>query len=257
VGDDALRRAVRGYFEHVTEGSPQSKAERVEWRTYCFESGIEHARFIEQSYFSVRGKRVLDVACGWGGHALALASRGGEVVAADLNDFAFGALSAYARQEGFALTPLCCECERLPFPSSSFEVLLALELVEHIADPQMFAREVARVLRPGGVCILSTPAKLRSFLIGEPHYGLRGIAILPLRWQRWVATRIFGRTYPFPIMRQYVTAGQVLGPFRSAGLEGAAVLAGQHSRRLTKLGLRTLRELLCWNFLVVRKPAAE
>jgi ubiquinone/menaquinone biosynthesis C-methylase UbiE len=253
--DGVLKSEVEAYFERTTEGPHELRAKQVRWRSYCFESGLEYARYVEDSHLSLEGKRALDVACGWGGHALALANRGAHVVAADLNDFSFVTLADFARRQALVLVTVRCDGERLPFASAAFDFVLALELVEHVPDPQRFAFEVARVLRPGGVCILSTPARLRSFLLGEPHYGLRGIAILPLSWQRKVATDIFRRTYPFPIMRQYVAAGHVLRPFLQAGLEGAAVISGRPAVWLGKIGMRRLGEVFFWNFFVVRRPA--
>jgi SAM-dependent methyltransferase len=253
LSDEDLRRRVEAYFEGVTGGPPELRAERVRWRTYCFENGLEYGQYVKNSRHSLDGKRVLDVACGWGGHALALASHGAKVVAADLNDFSFATLTNFANQQDLTLAAVRCTCERLPFASSSFDLVLALELVEHIPDPQEFASEVARVLRPGGMCILSTPPRLRSLLYGEPHYGLRGITILPLSWQRRIATSVFGRSYPFPIARQYMSAGQVLRPFRRAGLDGTAVLGGNVSACLGRVGIQKLGEVFFWKFLVVAR----
>ena len=46
---------------------------------------------------------------------------------------------------------------RLPFPSESVDVVLAAEIIEHIVDTQGFVAEIARVLRPGGTVLFSTP----------------------------------------------------------------------------------------------------
>jgi SAM-dependent methyltransferase len=51
------------------------------------------------------------------------------------------------------------EGEPLPFPSESFDVITCLEVIEHVADEKQTFRELARVLRPGGVLILTTPHK--------------------------------------------------------------------------------------------------
>ena len=46
---------------------------------------------------------------------------------------------------------------RLPFEDASADVVLAGEIIEHIVDTESFLREIARVLRPGGAVLLSTP----------------------------------------------------------------------------------------------------
>jgi SAM-dependent methyltransferase len=47
--------------------------------------------------------------------------------------------------------------ESLPYPDASFDVVTATEVIEHLEDFRRVVREIHRVLKPGGVCILSTP----------------------------------------------------------------------------------------------------
>jgi SAM-dependent methyltransferase len=61
----------------------------------------------------------------------------------------------------------------LPFEDASFEVVVAGEIVEHLRDPDLFAREVQRVLRPGGRFVGSVPNFFRvrnrlAMLLGRP-----------------------------------------------------------------------------------------
>ena len=52
-----------------------------------------------------RGRKVLDVAAGWGGHAIAFAEAGADVIASDLNDHAFDQLKGFAGAHKLALSP--------------------------------------------------------------------------------------------------------------------------------------------------------
>jgi SAM-dependent methyltransferase len=60
----------------------------------------------------------------------------------------------------------------LPFRSASFDLVMMLEVVEHLADIPHILREIARVVKPGGVAILSTPNRLN--VTSRLHYLLSG-----------------------------------------------------------------------------------
>lgn len=92
----------------------------------------------------VRG-RILDVACG-AGYGTALLG----AVGVDLSPAALQA----ARDETNRL--IRCDALRLPF-GGTFDAVVSFETVEHVADPERFVEECRRVLRPGGVLLMSTP----------------------------------------------------------------------------------------------------
>ncbi len=77
--------------------------------------------------------------------------------------------------------------ETLPYGDASFDAVLCLETIEHIHNPQHLGAEIMRILRPGGFCMLTTPARLRHLLKPDPHYGLRGLLLLPDTLQKIVA----------------------------------------------------------------------
>jgi SAM-dependent methyltransferase len=86
----------------------------------------------------------------------------------------------------------------LPFPADSFDVVLLLDMLEHVADPGRLACEVMRVLRPGGVCMLTTPARLKYLFEPDPHFGIRGLLFFPNEVQRLIVNRIFRRQIGSP-----------------------------------------------------------
>lgn len=111
----------------------------------------------------VKGKRVLDAACGAGYGSAMLAETAGSVIGIDISKEAVG----YARSNYAAAAAAGAEidfsegdCLALPLNDHSVDVAVAFEIVEHIKDASGFLRELRRVLRPDGVLILSTPNRL-------------------------------------------------------------------------------------------------
>jgi SAM-dependent methyltransferase len=98
------------------------------------------------------GMRVLDVGCGTGATLKALSALG-TVVGIDRSAEAL----RYCRQRGSKRLALG-KGEELPIASECIDVVLALDLLEHIEDDGGAARELARVLRPGGVLVVTVPA---------------------------------------------------------------------------------------------------
>ncbi len=102
-----------------------------------------------------RGKEVLDVACGAGYGSSHLAASAARVVGGDVSDETI----AYARGRYAApnVEFRTMDATALPFPDGSFDAVCSFETIEHLADRETFLDEVARVLRPDGVFIVSTP----------------------------------------------------------------------------------------------------
>jgi SAM-dependent methyltransferase len=237
------------------EESEAIQASRLQWRLSCFNTGRQYASYISKNYFRLSGKTVLDLACGWGAHALAFTDEGARVVCSDLTNYRFSDLQYFASTRGIQLVSLRADCQALPFKDNCFDVILALDVVEHIASVVSFAAAVQRVLRPGGICIITSPPRLNSFIFGEPHWCVRGISLFPLGIQRLIATRVFRRTYPYPITRQYTFVSDLIHPFKEVGLKGTPVVVRRLDRTFKTRGLfRTAVEEVFWDFVVLRKP---
>jgi 2-polyprenyl-3-methyl-5-hydroxy-6-metoxy-1,4-benzoquinol methylase len=108
---------------------------------------------------------VLDVAAGAGYTSARLAARGHRVRAIDIHPEQF-----VPRAIPFIKADLN---GRLPFDDATFDGVLALEIIEHLEAPRAFVRELARVVKPGGTVVVSTPnitsfrSKLRFLFASE------------------------------------------------------------------------------------------
>jgi len=104
------------------------------------------------------GKRVVDAACGEGYGSALLARSAGSVVGADLSAEAV----AHARQAYAGVANLSfvqAPCTALPLPDASADLFVSFETVEHIREQEAFLDEIARVLAPEGLLLLSCPNK--------------------------------------------------------------------------------------------------
>ena len=104
---------------------------------------------------AMQGSRILEVGCGLGDDAAALAQRvapGGAVVAVDGSE---AMVEAARRRHGdvAALSFDVADAGRLPYGDASFDGCRIDRVLQHIADPTAAIREMARVLRPGGMLV--------------------------------------------------------------------------------------------------------
>ena len=118
--------------------------------------------------------RVLDAPCGDGALARELAARGWLTWAADIEPVRFDGV------DGLRFTRLDLE-EPLPFADESFDAVVSLEGVEHLLSPARCLAEFCRVLRLGGVLVLTTPNinNVQSrwhYLVGGRFSGFRPVA---------------------------------------------------------------------------------
>jgi ubiquinone/menaquinone biosynthesis C-methylase UbiE len=98
----------------------------------------------------------LDVGCGPGHTALAIAPRLQTVVAIDLSEAMLAQARQLARQRGLATVRFeHGDAAHLPFADASFDVVTSRYCAHHFADPLRVLREVARVVRPGGCLLLA------------------------------------------------------------------------------------------------------
>jgi len=116
---------------------------------------------VARYWFAVRiarGRRVLDAGCGSGYGADVLAREAREVLGIDISGDAID----YARQHYRAANVRFerASCLQIPAPDGSFDLVVAFELIEHLADWRAFLREVRRVLAPDGQFLVSTPNQL-------------------------------------------------------------------------------------------------
>ncbi|GLW99710.1 class I SAM-dependent methyltransferase [Microtetraspora sp. NBRC 16547] len=171
-----------------------------------------------------KGERLLDVGCGDGSYTVRLAEGFTKVDGVDIESVR---LKMFAeRIEGTDLAERITiremSASELDFPDDTFDLVTAIEVVEHVHELDRALKEIHRVLKPGGLFQLTTPN--RWFPL-ETHGVL-------FRGRRYRSTRAPFLTWVRPLHRRMADART----FTGAEIRGHLTRAGLRTRRLDYIG---------------------
>jgi 2-polyprenyl-6-hydroxyphenyl methylase / 3-demethylubiquinone-9 3-methyltransferase len=135
------------------------------------------------------GVEVLDIGCGAGLFAEPLARLGAEVLGIDPAEGAIDVARRHAEETGAKPVYRVAAVEQLVVEPRRFEVVSAMEVIEHVADPTRFVAAAASLVKPGGLFLASTLNRtFRSFALAivGAEYVLRWLAPGTHRWEQFV-----------------------------------------------------------------------
>jgi ubiquinone/menaquinone biosynthesis C-methylase UbiE len=153
------KSAVRAFWETAPCGTREVETTADE-RAYFAE--LERMRYAREPFIpdfarfaSARGKRVLEVGVGAGTDFLRFVRSGAEAHGVDLTEAAVNMVKRRLDLEGLRADVRQCDAERLPFPDGFFDVVYSWGVIHHTPDTARAAREIVRVLAPGGrACVM-------------------------------------------------------------------------------------------------------
>lgn len=125
------------------------------------EIGYEHLHRYHAATRLVKNKTVLDLACGEGYGSVLLATHAAHVTGADIDQETIDWATAKYLPSHSNLGFTQASATAIPFADNSFDVIISFETIEHLdeAMQEQFMQEIKRVLRPGGLLVMSTPDK--------------------------------------------------------------------------------------------------
>lgn len=139
----------------------------------------------------LKGLRLLDIGCGGGLVSEPMARLGASVTSVDASEANIKTAITHAREQGLEIDYRVGTAEGLiENGEPPFDIVLNLEVVEHVAEPEQFLKDCARLVAPGGFMIVATLNKtaksLATAVIGA-EYILRWLPIGTHDWNKFIA----------------------------------------------------------------------
>jgi 2-polyprenyl-3-methyl-5-hydroxy-6-metoxy-1,4-benzoquinol methylase len=159
-----------------------------------FEGDRPFARLIP--FDGLKGRRVLEVGCGLGSHTQLLAGAGCEVTAIDLTARAVSLTRRRLALRGLTAEVRLMDAEHLEFADEGFDFVWSWGVIHHSSSPEAIAREVHRVLKPGGQFRVMVYSKrslsnylslVRGFVSGKFFRGMSRMEVLSFYADGYIA----------------------------------------------------------------------
>lgn len=135
------------------------------------------------------GVSLVDIGCGGGLISEPMARMGFHVTGIDASEKNIAVASLHAQQSGVAVTYRAAAAETLASEGTLFDCVLALEIIEHVADLEAFYDAITALVKPGGLLVLSTinrTAKAYAMAIIGAEYVMRWLPRGTHSWQKFV-----------------------------------------------------------------------
>lgn len=135
------------------------------------------------------GLRILDIGCGGGLLSEPMARLGADVVGADAAERNIPVAQVHAEQSGLEIDYRFTTAEALAEAGEQFDVVLNMEVVEHVADPLSYLTACQQLLKPGGLMVCSTinrnPKSFMVAIVGAEHV-MRWLPKGTHQWEKFI-----------------------------------------------------------------------
>ena len=179
-------------------------------------------RFVEDQLASAHegldGLRVLDIGCGGGLFSEALAAAGATVTGIDPSPGVIGVARAHAAESGLDIDYRDETAEALAATGAQFDVVCAMEVIEHVVDMPAFLATAGRMVRPGGWLFAATLNRtLKSFALAivGAEYVLRWVPQGTHQWEKFVTPAELEDALEDAGLTACARAGVVYSPLRN------------------------------------------
>ncbi len=166
---------------------------------------------------ALEGLSVVDIGCGGGLICEPMARMGASVTGVDASEKNIKTAMLHAQQMSLEIDYRATTAEQLVSEQQQFDIVLALEIIEHVADADAFIASCAALVKPNGMLIMTTlnrTAKSFAFAIVGAEYVLRLLPRGTHDWRKFVKPADMQRGMKLSGLRVIDTQGMVLNPLK-------------------------------------------
>lgn len=135
------------------------------------------------------GLKILDIGCGGGLVAEPISRLGADLIAIDASQKNINVAQIHAEKSGLKIDYQCTTAEELAKKNQQFDVVLALEIIEHVADVEKFIQSCSQLAKPNGIIFVATLNRTaKSLLMAKfgVEYILRWLPIGTHDWRKFL-----------------------------------------------------------------------
>jgi 2-polyprenyl-6-hydroxyphenyl methylase / 3-demethylubiquinone-9 3-methyltransferase len=168
---------------------------------------------------SLEGLRLLDIGCGGGLLAEPMARLGADVVAIDPSATNISTARVHAEETGLAIDYRATTAEELAAGGETFDVVLNMEVIEHVIDPAAFVAVCGGLLEPGGIMFVATlnrTLKSFAFAIIGAEYVLGWLPRGTHHWEKFITPEELNRYLDAAGLKPADITGVVYNPLTGA-----------------------------------------
>ena len=175
------------------------------------------AQFDRDSYADkpLAGLRLLDIGCGGGLLSEPMARLGADVVGADAAEANIKTAAIHAEQQGLNIDYRTITAEALVAEGETFDAILNMEVIEHVADPQAFMTACSQLMKPDAIMFLATLNRtLKAFALAivGAEYVLRWLPRGTHDWDKFITPQELDKMAVTAGLELFTTTGVSFNP---------------------------------------------
>ncbi len=175
-------------------------------------------RYLKSVIGDVKGKTILDIGCGGGLISTPLSRLGAKVTGVDADAQAITVAKQHTKSEDLSVEFIHGAAENLVAEKRKFDVVLALEIIEHVDNPSLFVDLCSQLVKPNGIVVFSTLNRTwKSYALGiiAAERILRWVPVGTHDWHKFIKPSELARLAAASGLHLKDAKGMVFNPLKN------------------------------------------